>query len=450
MKPEQPDTSSTPSNLEASKSANSRYAKKKIRIIKKIRTETGVWKFISLDIINGKYLWDKREGAYYVEWWEGKKRRRELAGRTPIEALESQRRKRNEIIGEMVAGGQPVKLTVEENTALSIDQAIELYTAHIQTHSPDKPRTLERYRNVLAHFSRILGKKKYVQAISRIEIDDYKNTRSSDRAHVELERRVSPDTVNFEITVLRSFFYFLIRERGIEMENPCARFKAIRSAKEKIRAKPPTYTQEELDRLFAKASPMDHAIFATFLLTGMRRDELRFLVTSDVDLVKKEIRVTAKEGFIPKDYEEREIPIPDELVEILRQLPKTPRWVFTNTNGKQYGRNHLLTHLQRLAARAGVENATLHKFRHTYATSLLERGADVVTVQKLMGHSDIETTQKYLSPDQELKRKAVAKLSTKETPATAQTDTGNSDGAGQTNLLWQLLCLMGQADKSSS
>ncbi len=98
----------------------------------------------------------------------------------------------------MIAGGQPLKLTVEENNALSIDKAIELYTIHIQTHSPDKPRTLERYRNVLAHFDRILGKKKYVQAIHRQEIDDYKNTRSSEKVK-ELERKISPDTVKFEI-----------------------------------------------------------------------------------------------------------------------------------------------------------------------------------------------------------------------------------------------------------
>jgi integrase/recombinase XerD len=446
MKLHFPESSSSP---QTSKSSNHRYAKKKVRIIKKIRSESGDWKFISLEIVNGRYLWDKREGAYYVEWWEGKKRHRELAGRTPSEALESQRRKRNEIIGEMVAGGQTVKLTIEENTALGIDKAIELYTAHIQTHSSDKPRTLERYRNVLDHFSRLLGKKKYVQAINRRDIDDYKNDRSSEKVK-ELERRVSADTVNFEITVLRSFFYFLINERGIEMENPCARFKAIRSAKEKIRAKPPTYSQDELDRLFAKAGFLDHAIFMTFLLTGLRRDELRFLTRDDVDLVKKEVRVTAKKGFIPKDYEEREIPIPDELAEILHQLlPKTSHWVFTNINGRQFGRNHLLRHLLRIAKRANVENATIHKFRHTYATRLLESGADIVTVQKLLGHADIETTQRYLSPDKELKRKAVAKLSAKGNSANAKTDTRNSDSGGQASLLWQLLCLMGQVNKSA-
>jgi hypothetical protein len=99
--------------IQAPKSPATKYAKKKVRIIKKIRTEEGVWKFISLDKVNNKYVWDGREGNYFLEWWEGKKRCRELAGQTPSEALESQRRKRNEIIGELVAGGRKIHQTVK-------------------------------------------------------------------------------------------------------------------------------------------------------------------------------------------------------------------------------------------------------------------------------------------------------------------------------------------------
>jgi integrase len=73
--------------------------------------------------------------------------------------------------------------------------------------------------------------------------------------------------------------------------------------------------------------------------------------------------------------------------------------------------HHLLRRLKEIAEAAKVPHATLHKFRHTYATRLLESGCDIVTVQKLMGHSDIETTRQYLDPDEKLKRQAANHLS---------------------------------------
>ena len=60
-------------------------ARKRIRVIKKVRIAPGVWKFISLDHVGNRYVWDKREGYYFLEWWQGKKRRRERAGLTPNE-----------------------------------------------------------------------------------------------------------------------------------------------------------------------------------------------------------------------------------------------------------------------------------------------------------------------------------------------------------------------------
>jgi hypothetical protein len=56
----------------ATKSTVPRYAKKKVRIIKKVRTDEGKWKFVSLEKIDNRYVWDKREGDYFLEWWDGK------------------------------------------------------------------------------------------------------------------------------------------------------------------------------------------------------------------------------------------------------------------------------------------------------------------------------------------------------------------------------------------
>jgi site-specific recombinase XerD len=83
--------------------------------------------------------------------------------------------------------------------------------------------------------------------------------------------------------------------------------------------------------------------------------------------------------------------------------------IFPNAKGRRL--THLLRKLKTIATKANVKDATLHKFRHTYATRLLESGSDIVTVQKLLGHSDIDTTRQYLNPDENLKRQAVNRLS---------------------------------------
>ena len=216
--------------------------------------------------------------------------------------------------------------------------------------------------------------------------------------------------------MLRTFFYFLIRERNLRIDNPCAKFKHLKDPRAKAKRRPPTYRQEEIDRIFAQCDAAEKAAFATLLLTGLRDEELCFLTWADVDLANADdatVRVSGegKPGFSPKDYEERVLPIPSELAALLGKLPRNATWVFPTSTGNR--QTHLLRRLKEIAEAAKVANATLHKFRHTYATRLLESGCDIVTVQKLMGHSDIETTRQYLDPDEKLKRKAVNKLSLK-------------------------------------
>jgi integrase len=170
------------------------------------------------------------------------------------------------------------------------------------------------------------------------------------------------------------------------------------------------YSEDELARLLAAAEGEDYAAFLTLALTGLREQELCWLTWDDVclDPGREHLVVRAKPGFTPKDYEQREVPLPAELAKVLGARPRRSPWVFPNSKGEREG--HLLRRLKQVARRAGVERATLHKFRHTYATRLLETGADIVTVQRLLGHSDLETTRRYLNPDVERKRAAVQRL----------------------------------------
>jgi integrase len=397
--------------------------KRSVRVVKKTQVES-VWKFVSLERHGTRYVWDGRPGAYFLDWHEAGRRRREFAGHTPAQVLQAQKRKQAEIAGALVLNGHGTRTSVAEvlspepavpekpEVRTVIDGAIRQFLVYVAAHSPDKPETVRRYRQVLEHFERHLGHKRFLEAVTRSDIDDYKVNRCQEQSQRH-ERLISASTVNFEIGTLRTFFYYFINERELDIKNPCARFKKLRDANQKANRRPPTYSQSELDALFAHCDAFEKAVFATLLLTGLRKRELYFLMWRDVDLRRGTLTVSGegKTGFSPKDYEEREIPLPPDLLEILSGLERRADWVFPNR--KRNRLNHLLRRLQTITAKAGIPEATLHKFRHTYATRLLERGADIVTVQKLMGHSDIETTRKYLNPEDELKRKAANRLSIK-------------------------------------
>lgn len=395
-------------------------ARRSVRIVKKIH-EGAVWKFVSLARNGTRYMWDPRPGSYYLDWWEGR-RRREYAGETPSAALTAQRRKQHELAGALLLQ-EPRSASFPQNTQAPVfehqaeqqgrqtllEEARKLFLAHVATHSPEKPETHRRYRQVLEHFERHAGQKRFVEAVTRADIDEYKIQRCQEQSQRH-DRLITARTVNFEVSTLRTFFYYLIKERGLAMKNPCSRFKKLRDAKRLSRSRPPTYSQNELDALFLEYDDFERAVFATLLLTGVRKQELYFLTWKDMDLRAATLRVSGegKVGFSPKDYEERVIPLPPDLLELLKALPKRAFWVFPNRNGNRL--NHLLRRLKCIAGRARVAGATLHKFRHTYATRLLEEGADIVTVQKLMGHSDIETTRRYLNPEDDLKRRAANRL----------------------------------------
>lgn len=189
------------------------------------------------------------------------------------------------------------------------------------------------------------------------------------------------------------------------------------------------YTVEQIDELLAACDLAEYEMVQTFLLTGMRYREVAFLAWSDVDPAACTIRVTAKRevGFVPKAYHERTVPVPRSLVELLQKrgerLAADGAGLIFATSREWRGRGgkadrKLLDKLKQIARRSGmncghcigsykgepVTCAThaccrqwgLHKFRHTYATSMLRDRVDIVTLSKWLGHKDIATTRIYL------------------------------------------------------
>ncbi len=131
-----------------------------------------------------------------------------------------------------------------------------------------------------------------------------------------------------------------------------------------------------------------------------------YLCWTDINFDLRTVRVTSKAdlGFYPKRWEEREVPIPVQLVEILRKHPQHPtsRFVFPSPTGNREQR--MLNRCKAVAERAGLdsEKFDLKTFRSTYATRMLRAGFDVRTVQHWMGHKSLETTMRYLVPATEV------------------------------------------------
>jgi integrase len=181
---------------------------------------------------------------------------------------------------------------------------------------------------------------------------------------------------------------------------------------------PEVYTAEQITAFFpALISDYDKVVFNLLLKCGLREQEAMYLCWPDVNFATRTLLVRAKPdlGFMPKDKEQREVPLPDDLVEMLKAWKaKHPHTRLVIGTGKGKPNTKLLRLVKRLAYGAGVNCGAcdgckdrnecevwyLHKFRATYCTKLLRSGMDLRTVQSLMGHSDLKSTMRYLRPSE--------------------------------------------------
>lgn len=204
------------------------------------------------------------------------------------------------------------------------------------------------------------------------------------------------------ISALRTFFFFLVRERKTG-ENLAKLLDTPRIQ----RKLPEVLTLEEIESIMVvcdTSSPRglrDKAILELLYASGLRVSELVFLTFSHLDLKNQMIRLWGK-GF-----KERVVPFGEEakdaLVEYLEKgrpfLLKGARsnYLFVgDSSGRPLTRQNVWNLVKRYARKAGVvKRITPHTFRHTFATHLLENGADLRIVQEFLGHSDITTTQIY-------------------------------------------------------
>jgi integrase/recombinase XerC len=209
------------------------------------------------------------------------------------------------------------------------------------------------------------------------------------------QKNIKPKTIARKISCLRTFFKFLVRE-GYLKNNP-----ALLISSPKLEKLLPTFlTEEEISRLIEAPSEdtvlalRDRAIFETLYSTGMRISELVSLTCDSIDYISGIVKV---EG---KGKKERFIPIGEKAIEAIRKyLAKrevNSKNLFLNKRGKRITARGVRVILNKyIKVLAQRHKISPHTFRHSFATHLLNRGADLRSVQELLGHANLSTTQIY-------------------------------------------------------
>lgn len=284
-------------------------------------------------------------------------------------------------------------------THLSLEQAIERFIAHVHDVMRASPHTLRAYKSDLAQFSGYL-KTRDVTAISDIKMADVVHYMASCLGHL------SPASRARKLAALRSLTRFFLKTGEIHTD-PCDAIDTPKVPKLLPRALSFDETQSLLgafDAPRASSNPLlsirNLAIVELLYGAGLRVSELCALKLGDIDWNERLVRITGKRKKV------RLVPLGDYAAEALqayfparsqlmqRALPH--EYVFVNHRGGALTTRSVARGLGYDAARAGLlRDVSPHALRHTFATHLLEGGADLRAIQEMLGHENLGTTERY-------------------------------------------------------
>ena len=275
-----------------------------------------------------------------------------------------------------------------------IDPLVDRFLEHLVVERGLAQNSLDAYRRDLTRYTAYLrGRKRLPTALDRTVIPRYL---------LELrEAGLSPRSVARHLSAIRQFHRFLVRE-GIVTEDPTAHLESPRP----WRRLPGVLSSAEVERLLAPrplTTPQamrDRAMLEVLYASGLRVSELVGLRLSDLDFSVGVVRV------LGKGNKERLVPLGDAAIASLRAYLTRARpllekrravpHLFLGRHGRGLTRQMFWILLKRYVHAAGItKRVTPHTLRHSFATHLLERGADLRVVQLMLGHSDIGTTQIY-------------------------------------------------------
>ncbi len=277
------------------------------------------------------------------------------------------------------------------------EEIYESYLSYIEYERRLSEKSVESYSREIREFISYLSSLGLSEIpVESIYLENYIKKRSDDG--------ISERTVERVLSSLRSFYSFLIIE-DIVTKNPA---KELDRPKSHMRL-PKTLSEKSVERLLDafgddELSLRDWALFELIYSSGMRISEALSLDVSSIDLESGSIRVIGKRDkersvFIGSVSREA---LRLYLIEVRPKLVKRKREkekaLFLNKNGTRLTRQGAYLKYKKIVENLGLD-ATIHTLRHSFASHMISRGADIRSLQEMLGHSDIKTTQIYTHLD---------------------------------------------------
>lgn len=274
-------------------------------------------------------------------------------------------------------------------------EQIEDYLHYLQVERGLSANTIQSYRQDLQEADAFFK----TQTKSIAEIDQFVILNFLEQLQQQHKAR---NTVIRVVSTLRRFFQYLV-QFGVIKDDPMLKVDSPKKAQ----TLPDVLTVTQVNQLLSmpninqKLGIRDRAILETLYATGLRVSELVNLKLGDLHLPMNLLQT------IGKGDKERIIPISDVAVDWLNRYLTTTRvalldgkpnteFIFLNAHGRQLTCQAIWLMIKKYVNQAGIKrHVTPHTLRHSFATHLLENGADLRIVQELLGHSDISTTQIY-------------------------------------------------------
>ena len=283
---------------------------------------------------------------------------------------------------------------------------VEDFLQYLRHERGQSDNTVRTYAGLLSQFIS-WANKQGLEDWQRVELKDLMAFLQHERSRRLVtepdnpKKRLSSESLYLQIAALRAFYRFAENEKLLPL-NVAENLSLPRRWKRL----PKALTDREVSKLLQPESPetpsvlCDQAVLELAYASGLRLSELRNLRLEQLHLEAGFINV------IGKGHKERVVPVGRKAIDAMNcylnagrpklVTPRSPANVFLNQRGTPFGAVTLWLRIKKRVARAGIpRNITPHMLRHSFATHLLEHGADLRVIQELLGHANISTTEIY-------------------------------------------------------